>query len=99
MAQVRAEADRVFKRGGGGFKVPSREAVDGMEFTLAALKESLRKYSVVPVVTRNLVQVRPAPGAPPLVGALPGHRTHSCQALATPMDPSGVLVLCATLAS
>ena len=40
-----------------GAGVPSREAVDGMEFTLAALKESLRKYSVVPVVTRNLVQV------------------------------------------
>lgn len=33
---------------------PSREAVDGMTWTLACLKESLRKYSVVPVVTRNM---------------------------------------------
>lgn len=34
---------------------PPRPAVEGMAFTLASLKESLRKYSVVPVVTRNLV--------------------------------------------
>ncbi|KAL6779993.1 CYP745A1 [Auxenochlorella protothecoides x Auxenochlorella symbiontica] len=34
---------------------PARAAVEGMTLTLAALKESLRKYSVVPVLTRNLV--------------------------------------------
>lgn len=60
--QVRAEAARVFApssgKDGGTAGAPTREAVDGMEYTLAALKESLRKYSVVPVVTRNLVQVR-----------------------------------------
>lgn len=31
-----------------------REAVEKMEWTLSCLKESLRKYSVVPVVTRDL---------------------------------------------
>lgn len=46
--------------GGKRKSMPSREEVDGMEYTLATLKESLRKYSVVPVVTRNLVQVRSA---------------------------------------
>eukprot|EP00887_Chlorella_sp_A99_P007491 scaffold2.g7491.t1 len=33
---------------------PTRQQVDDMVYTLSALKESLRKYSVVPVVTRNL---------------------------------------------
>jgi len=33
---------------------PSRAAVDDMIYTLGCLKESLRKYSVVPVVTRNM---------------------------------------------
>ncbi|KAI3426077.1 hypothetical protein D9Q98_008045 [Chlorella vulgaris] len=60
LEQVRAEAARVFApssgKDGGAAGAPTREAVDGMEYTLAALKESLRKYSVVPVVTRNLVQ-------------------------------------------
>lgn len=52
--QVRAEAAAVFPAGAGADAVPSREAVDGMEYCLAVLKEALRKYSVVPVVTRNL---------------------------------------------
>ncbi|EFN52051.1 hypothetical protein CHLNCDRAFT_139264 [Chlorella variabilis] len=54
LEKVRAEAAGVF--GGKRKSMPSREEVDGMEYTLATLKESLRKYSVVPVVTRNLVQ-------------------------------------------
>ncbi|KDD71864.1 cytochrome P450, partial [Helicosporidium sp. ATCC 50920] len=33
---------------------PAREQVERMEYSLSCLKESLRKYSVVPVVTRNL---------------------------------------------
>lgn len=37
-----------------GTESPKREAVDAMEYTLGCLKESLRKYSVVPVVTRNM---------------------------------------------
>jgi cytochrome P450 len=36
--------------------VPSRDAVEGMSYTLSALKESLRKYSVVPVVCRTLAE-------------------------------------------
>lgn len=35
--------------------VPAREAVDEMDYTLATLKEVLRLYSVVPVVTRVAV--------------------------------------------
>lgn len=50
---MRAEAAALFPAGGAA-AVPSREAVDGMEYCLAVLKEALRKYSVVPVVTRNL---------------------------------------------
>ena len=45
---------------GSGDAIPSREAVDGMEYSLSVLKEALRKYSVVPVVTRNLVAVSAA---------------------------------------
>ena len=52
-ARVRAEA-REAGVGPGGVS-PRREAVEAMELTLACLKESLRKYSVVPVITRNLV--------------------------------------------
>lgn len=37
--------------------MPTREQIDGMEWTLSVLKEALRKYSIVPVVTRNLTQV------------------------------------------
>lgn len=85
--QLRAEADAVYgkssgKNGGknGGSNggaaaardaVPPREAVDGMEWTLSVLKEALRKYSVVPVVTRNLNTVsRVAGGASWLAGWL-----------------------------
>ncbi len=49
LAKVREEASVALKGA-----VPSREAVEGMEWTLSALKETLRKYSVVPVVTRNM---------------------------------------------
>ena len=35
---------------------PPRRAVDGMTYTLSVLKEALRKYSVVPVVTRVLAK-------------------------------------------
>jgi cytochrome P450 len=51
-AKVRAEGARVF----GDTKHPAtREAVDTMDYTLATLKEILRLYSVVPVVTRVAV--------------------------------------------
>ena len=36
--------------------IPFDKIRDGMEFTQACLKESLRKYSIVPVVTRELVE-------------------------------------------
>jgi cytochrome P450 len=51
-AKVSAEATRVF---GDATRVPTREAVDTMDYTLATLKEVLRLYSVVPVVTRVTV--------------------------------------------
>ena len=52
-AKVAAEATKVF---GDAKTVPNREVVDGeMDYTLATLKESLRLYSVVPVVTRVAV--------------------------------------------
>ncbi|MEW5302059.1 MAG: hypothetical protein WDW36_004869 [Sanguina aurantia] len=49
--QVHQEADQVF---GEAESEPSRRAVDGMTYTLSVLKEALRKYSVVPVVTRTV---------------------------------------------
>mmetsp|Transcript_27719 Transcript_27719/g.60701 ORF Transcript_27719/g.60701 Transcript_27719/m.60701 type:complete len:523 (-) Transcript_27719:909-2477(-) len=52
-AKVRAEADAVF---GAAEAEPPRRAVDGMVYTLSVLKEALRKYSVVPVVTRILAK-------------------------------------------
>lgn len=48
LERVRKEAR---KNLGGSLK---REEVEKMEWTLSCLKESLRKYSVVPVVTRDL---------------------------------------------
>ncbi|GAB4821188.1 hypothetical protein N2152v2_008234 [Parachlorella kessleri] len=51
MLKVREEGQRVY---GPNDDEPSREAMDTCVYTAAALKESLRKYSVVPVVTRNL---------------------------------------------
>ena len=44
--------------------------MDGMAYSLCALKESLRKYSVVPVVTRNLADFE-ASGVPLLNPWLP----------------------------
>lgn len=49
LAKVREEAEVALVG-----ETPTREAVEGMQWTLCALKESLRKYSVVPVVTRNM---------------------------------------------
>ena len=34
-------------------KTPSRDELNGLEYIVGALKESLRLYSVVPVVTRK----------------------------------------------
>lgn len=48
--RVIEEADAVF--GTDGLRVPTRQEVEGMTFTMACLQETLRKYSVVPVVTR-----------------------------------------------
>jgi cytochrome P450 len=58
LARVRKEAETVLKLSPCPLKsppplIPSRQqAEDGFDFSLACLKESLRKYSVVPVVTR-----------------------------------------------
>ncbi|GLC42904.1 hypothetical protein PLESTB_001812700 [Pleodorina starrii] len=52
--KVVSEADTAF---GAQCQVePSRRSVDEMLYTLSVLKEALRKYSVVPVVTRKLAQ-------------------------------------------
>ncbi|GBF94771.1 cytochrome P450 [Raphidocelis subcapitata] len=51
--QVAAEAAKAFGRGDAA---PTRRAADEMLYTLSVLKEALRKYSVVPVVTRELVE-------------------------------------------
>lgn len=57
MLQVVSEAKAVFGSSSPWAAAePSRRAVDDMAWTLAVLKEALRKYSVVPVVTRNLVR-------------------------------------------
>ncbi|KAK9835127.1 hypothetical protein WJX81_000142 [Elliptochloris bilobata] len=50
LARVKEEADRAF---GPDDAAPSRAAADAMIYTVCALQESLRKYSVVPVVTRR----------------------------------------------
>lgn len=50
--QVKAEALAVF--GPAGDAPATRPAVDNMTYTLAVLREALRRYSVVPVVTRSL---------------------------------------------
>jgi hypothetical protein len=64
---VRAEGARVF---GDAKKPATREAVDTMDYTLATLKEILRLYSVVPVVTRVAV-VRALGRRAPLSRAAP----------------------------
>lgn len=48
---VREEANAHLPDGAGPLR---REGVEKMDWTLSCLKESLRKYSVVPVVTRDL---------------------------------------------
>lgn len=80
--QVRAEAAAVFP-GGNVEAAPSREAVDGMEYCLAVLKEALRKYSVVPVVTRNLNAVGTG-GAAPARAGVPRHAARQVVQLACP---------------
>lgn len=50
---MRAEAQATY---GAAEALPTRRAVDGMQYTLSVLKEALRKYSVVPVVTRTLAK-------------------------------------------
>ncbi|WIA20786.1 hypothetical protein OEZ85_005147 [Tetradesmus obliquus] len=50
--KVLVEAVRVF--GPSGSNTATRPAADGMVYTLSVLKEALRRYSVVPVVTRTL---------------------------------------------
>jgi len=49
MAKVREEANAAFPKDG---SYPTKEAIQKMDYTYAVLKEALRKYSVVPVVTR-----------------------------------------------
>ena len=51
-AHVRQEADTVFPKPGVS---PTQEQINTMDWTLATLKEVLRLYSVVPVVTRVAV--------------------------------------------
>jgi len=51
LAKVRKEADRVFANED---TTPGQKELDTMQYTLAVLKESLRKYSIVPVVSREL---------------------------------------------
>ena len=55
MGRVKSEADRVF----GKLKrdaLPTRDSLASLEYSVAALKETLRLYSVVPVVTRVAVE-------------------------------------------
>jgi len=51
--QLRTEAEATY---GESEALPTRRAIDGMVYTLSVLKEALRKYSVVPVVTRTLAK-------------------------------------------
>jgi len=53
-AKVLAEAKAAFGPAVASPREPTRAAADGMDYTAAVLKEALRKYSVVPVVTRTL---------------------------------------------
>lgn len=66
---------RVF--GASGRDTAQRPAADGMTYTLAVLKEALRRYSVVPVVTRSLkaedeLDGRPVPAGTLIVALLQG---------------------------
>ena len=49
MEKVKEEAEKAFPKDG---SYPTKDAISGMDYTYAVLKEALRKYSVVPVVTR-----------------------------------------------
>lgn len=49
MERVRREAEEAFPEDG---TFPTKDAISKMDYTYAVLKEALRKYSVVPVVTR-----------------------------------------------
>lgn len=49
MRRVKEEAEAAFPTDG---SFPTKEAISKMDYTYAVLKEALRKYSVVPVVTR-----------------------------------------------
>ncbi|KAL3162845.1 hypothetical protein ABBQ32_009299 [Trebouxia sp. C0010 RCD-2024] len=51
LQKVLQEAGQVF---GAAEHEPSRDAAESMEYIVACLKESLRRYSVVPVVVREL---------------------------------------------
>lgn len=51
LQQVLQEAQHVF---GTAEQEPARDAAESMQYTVACLKESLRRYSVVPVVVREL---------------------------------------------
>ena len=53
--RVIQESNQVFGDGNGE-GTDFEKIKDGMEFTQAALKEALRRYSIVPVVTRELVE-------------------------------------------
>jgi cytochrome P450 len=55
MREVKRDSDRVFGRTRKG-SLPTRDQLASMEYTLAAFKETLRLYSVVPVVTRVAVE-------------------------------------------
>lgn len=53
MDEARAEAMRVYgKHYGAQSDIPARAQLDQLDYTQAALKEALRKYSVVPTVVR-----------------------------------------------
>lgn len=53
MEKVIAEADAVLPREGAP---PQEVAAKGLEYTQAVLKEALRRYSIVPVVTREVME-------------------------------------------
>lgn len=55
--EVMGEAERVFGKGATAMTpLPASETLVGLAFTQSCLKETLRKYSVVPIVTRETVR-------------------------------------------
>jgi cytochrome P450 len=93
-AKVRGEAGRVLGSGPHP-ATPSRQAAeDGLDYTLACLKESLRKYSVVPVVTRVATSDTAIDGVPIPRGAYVGVVTqavHNAWPRAGEWDPARFL--------